>query len=110
LSLLGHSVEVVVDRPLGSRHPEHGFEYPVNYGELPAVRAADGEGLDAYVLGVDSPVARFRGVVVAVIERLEEDDPKLVVVPAGAAAPSDTEIEAAVEFQERSFTCRLHRA
>ena len=100
---------MVVDRPLGSRHPAHGFVYEVNYGELPDVRAADGEGLDAYVLGVDSPVERFRGTVVAVIERLEEDDPKLVVAPPGAGAPSDEEIEAAVDFQERGFTHRVRR-
>ena len=100
---------MVVDRPLGSTHPEHGFVYALNYGELPDVRAPDGEGLDAYVLGVDAPVSRFRGTVVAVIERLEEDDPKLVVVPPGAAAPSDAEIEAAVAFQERWFTHRVRR-
>ena len=109
MSLIGASVEVVIDRPLGSRHPSHGFVYEVNYGELPSVQAADGEGLDAYVLGVDTPVSVFRGTVVAVIERLEEDDPKLVVVPAGAAPPSDAEIEAAVKFQERWFTHRLRR-
>ena len=100
---------MVVDRPLGSRHPDHGFTYDVNYGELPDVRAPDGEGLDAYVLGVDEPLTRFRGTVVAVIERLEEDDPKLVLVAPGATAPSDSEIEAAVKFQERWFTHRLRR-
>jgi hypothetical protein len=66
--------------------------------------------LDAYVLGVDELVARFRGTVVAVIERLEDDDPKLVVAPQGAPSPSDAEIAAAVDFQERWFTRRLHRA
>jgi inorganic pyrophosphatase len=100
---------VVVDRPLGSRHPVHGFLYELNYGELPEVRAPDGGGLDAYVLGVAEPVSVFRGTIVAVLERLEEDDPKLVVVPPGAPPPADAEIEAAVAFQESGFTCRLHR-
>ena len=109
LALLGREVEVVVDRPLGTRHPRHGLVYPVNYGELPAVRAADGDGLDAYVLGLAEPVARFRGTVVAVVERLDEDDPKLVVVAPGARSPSDGEIEAAVDFQEGWFRHRLHR-
>jgi inorganic pyrophosphatase len=107
--LIGSVVEVVVDRPLGSTHPSHGFVYEVNYGELPSVRAPDGGGLDAYVLGVDSPVSRFRGTVVAVVERLDEDDPKLVLVPPGASPPSDEDIEAAVEFQERWFRHRLRR-
>lgn len=98
----------MVDRPLGSRHPRHGFVYPVNYGELPSVRASDGGGLDVYVIGPAVAVGRARGVVVAVIERLEEDDPKLVVSPSGAPL-TDDEIERAVEFQERWYTHRLHR-
>jgi inorganic pyrophosphatase len=102
-------VEVQVDRPLGSAHPRHGFTYPVNYGELPSVRAPDGGGLDAYVLGPAGPVSRARGVVVAVIERLEEDDPKLVVSASGEVL-DDAAIEAAVAFQEGWFSHRLHRA
>ena len=108
LALLGASVEVVVDRPLGGVHPRHGFGYPVNYGELPSVKAADGEGLDAYVVGLDVPVDRASGVVVAVIERVDDDDPKLVVSHGGAPL-GDAEIERAVAFQERRFAHRLHR-
>ena len=38
------SVTVIVDRPLGSTHPAHpGLVYPVNYGYVPGVIAADGE-------------------------------------------------------------------
>ena len=29
---LGKDVKVVMDRPLGSKHPKHGFKYEVNYG------------------------------------------------------------------------------
>ena len=97
-----------MDRPLGSAHPRHAFRYPVNYGELPSVEAADGEGLDAYLIGLDVPVERASGVVVAVIERLGDDDPKLVVSHDGAPL-SDEEIERAVGFQERAFAHRLHR-
>ena len=38
-----------MDRPLGSRHPDWDFHYPVNYGYVPGVLASDGEELDAYV-------------------------------------------------------------
>jgi inorganic pyrophosphatase len=100
---------VVVDRPLGSRHPSLGFGYPLNYGELPAVTAADGDGLDAYVIGPGRPVARARGLVVAVLERAGDDDPKLIVSTAGAAL-GDAEIERAVAFQEGGREHRLHRA
>lgn len=76
---LGKEVEVVMDRPMGSRHPRHGFEYPVNYGYIPGTLADDGEELDAYVLGVETPVASFRGVCIAVIKRWHDADDKLIV-------------------------------
>ena len=100
---------MLVDRPLGSRHPRLGFTYPLNYGEVPYIRAADGDGLDAYVIGSDRPLDRARGVVVAVLERQGDDDPKLVVSTAGTAI-GDAEIERAVAFQERGHAHRLHRA
>lgn len=32
---IGKRVDVVMDRPMGSSHPEHGFTYQVNYGFVP---------------------------------------------------------------------------
>ena len=34
---------------MGSKHPKHGFIYPVNYGFVPGVIGGDGEELDAYL-------------------------------------------------------------
>ena len=73
---IGRDVSITIDRPLGSRHPQWGFIYPVNYGYLPGTMAADGEPLDAYVLGVFKPVAAFDGCCLAVIHRLDDDDDK----------------------------------
>ena len=102
---LGRHVVVVMDRPLGSRHPRHGFVYRVNYGYVPGTLAPDGAPLDAYVLGVAVPLARAEGVAIAVIHRDDDDDDKLVVVPEGVAL-SDAKIMAAVRFQEQFFkTC-----
>jgi inorganic pyrophosphatase len=50
---LGKEVSIIIDRPLGSKHPKHGFLYEVNYGYVPGTRSADGEELDAYYLGVN---------------------------------------------------------
>ena len=48
----GSIVKVVVDRPMGSRHPEHtDLIYPVNYGYIEGIIAPDGEEQDAYILG-----------------------------------------------------------
>ncbi len=102
---LGHKIEVRIDRPLGSRHPTHGFVYPVNYGYIPGTLAVDGEPIDAYVLGVFEPLDTFAGTCIAVIRRLEDDDDKLVVVPHGRTY-TVAQIEALTEFQERFFPAR----
>ena len=42
--LIGSTVTVTVDRPLGSFHPKHkDIYYPINYGYIEGVMAPDGE-------------------------------------------------------------------
>jgi inorganic pyrophosphatase len=106
---IGKMVMVRIDRPLGSRHPEHGFIYPVNYGYLPDTQAPDGQELDAYVLGVFKAVESFAGQCIAVVHRLDDDDDKLVVVPQGATY-TDDQIRALTEFQERFFQSVIQRS
>ena len=79
--LLGQTVTLTIDRPLGSRHPRHGFLYGVNYGFVPGTLAPDGAELDAYVLGVSERLTTFSGLVSAVIHREDDDDDELVVLP-----------------------------
>lgn len=106
---LNKMVTVQIDRMLGSRHPQRGFRYPVNYGFLPGVISPDGEELDAYVLGVTEPVDEFTGQVIAVIHRLDDDDDKLVVVLPGSQF-NDEEINALTDFQERYFRSTIVRS
>lgn len=105
---LGCLVTVRVDRPLGSRHPKYGFRYPLNYGFVPDTLAADGEELDVYVLGVETPLLEFRGICIAVIHRLNDDEDKLIVVPLGRSF-STAEILAQTHFQEQFFSSVLIR-
>ena len=105
---IGKTVTVTMDRPLGTRHPRHGFEYLANYGYIPGTQSGDGEELDAYVLGVAGPLATFTGACIAVIHRLDDDDDKLVVVPHGVTL-TDDEICAATHFQEQFFTSMIQR-
>jgi inorganic pyrophosphatase len=100
---IGRLLTVSIDRPLGTRHPEHGFLYPVNYGFLPGVNAPDGEELDVYLLGIREPARAFSGRCIAVIHRLDDDDDKLVVAPHGVEI-GDDDIRAEIEFQEKYFT------
>ena len=108
-SYLGQSVGVKIDRPLGSTHPNHpAMHYPVNYGFIPGTLAPDGEELDAYVLGVDEPLESFEGICIAVIHRLDDQDDKLIVVPAGIRL-TDEEIRAQTYFQEQYFESVIWR-
>ena len=101
--MIGNIVKVIVDRPLGSRHPKHAdIVYPVNYGYIEGIMAPDGEEQDAYVLGVGAPVKEFTGRVIAVIHRYDDVEEKWVVAPEGMSF-SEEEIERRVHFQEQYF-------
>ena len=99
---IGKILKVKIDREFGSKHPKHGFIYPVNYGYIPNTISGDGEELDCYVLGVFEPIKEFNGKCIAIIHRTNDDDDKLVIVPDGVEY-SDDSINALVEFQERYF-------
>ena len=42
MDYLGKDVTVKIDRPLGSKHPKHGFVYMINYGYIPNTISGDG--------------------------------------------------------------------
>ena len=99
---LGKTVTLKIDRPARSRHPRHGFTYPINYGFVPGTLSPDGAELDAYVLGVLEPLAEFTGQCIAVIHRTNDDDDKLVVCAAGQSY-TEEDIRASTHFQEQFF-------
>ena len=105
---LNKIVKVKMDRPLGSKHPEHGFIYSLNYGYIPDTKAPDGEEIDAYVLGIFEPVDEFTGICTAIIHRLDDDDDKLIIVPEHKNY-SDEQIIALTEFQEKFFKSKIIR-
>ena len=76
-------INVIVDRPLGSKHPDYDMIYPVNYGYVEGVFAGDGEEQDAYILGVNEPVEKFCGNLIAIVHRLNDNEDKWVVAPDG---------------------------
>ena len=108
--MLGQKVTVTVDRPLGSVHPNHpDICYSVNYGFVEGVSAPDGEWQDAYILGVDVPLASFTGIVAAVIHRLNDAEDKWVVLPEGMTI-SEAPIREETFFQERFFQTEVEMA
>ena len=106
---VGKEVHIEIDRPMGSVHPEHSdMWFCLNYGYVPGVLGGDGEELDAYLLGVFTPVTAYDGICIAVIRRRDEDDDKLVVVPEGVDY-TDEQILALTEFIERFHDSYLVR-
>lgn len=105
---LGKIVTAQIDRPLGSHHPKYGFIYSLNYGYIPNTLSSDGEELDAYILGVFEPVEEFEGRCIAVIQRLDDDDDKLILVPENTSY-TDEQILALTEFQEQFFQIKIIR-
>lgn len=105
---LNKDVKVVVDRPLGSNHPKHGFLYESNYGYIPNTLSPDGEELDVYLLGVNTPVEEGFGRVVAIIHRTNDDDDKLIVL-SNMSDISDEEIRLKTDFQEKYFKSEIIR-
>ncbi len=108
IKYLDKILTVQIDRPLGSKHPTHGFIYPVNYGFIPDTVSGDGEELDCYVLGPFEPLEIFTGKCIAIIHRLNDDDDKLVIAPEDKSF-SDCEIKVLTEFQERFFDNKIIR-
>ncbi|MFA5406744.1 MAG: inorganic diphosphatase [Candidatus Nanoarchaeia archaeon] len=105
---LNKKVTIKIDRPLGSKHPKFGFIYPVNYGFIPKTKAPDNEEIDAYLLGVFEPVKEFKGSCIAIIERMDDNDDKLIIAPEGKNY-SDEQIIALTEFQEQWFKPTVKR-
>ena len=105
--MIGKTVTVTVDRPLGTFHPKHpDIFYPVNYGYIEGIFAGDGEEQDAYILGVEAPVEKFTGRIIAIIHRRDDVEDKWVVAPEGMVFSAE-EIEKQVQFQEQYFNIEI---
>ncbi len=106
-AVIGRTVTVTVDRPLGSSHPEHkDMYYPINYGYVEGIIAPDGEEQDAYILGVDEAVEKFTGTIIAIVHRNDNVEEKWVVAPEGMTFTRE-EIGERIHFQEQYFDSEI---
>ena len=105
---LNQIIKIKIDRELGTKHPKHGYIYPVNYGFIPNTVSGDGEEIDCYLLGVFEPVEEYEGKCIAIIHRTNDDDDKLIIVPKEKDYSNEA-IEALVEFQEKYFKHEIIR-
>jgi len=106
-TLIGKEVTVYIDRPLGSVHPKYSNTvYPINYGYIKEYIALDGEYQDAYVLGINKPLDKFVGTVIAIISRKDDIEDKLVITEKNKDY-SRAEINKMVYFQEKYFRHKI---
>lgn len=98
-SVLGKTVNVTMDRPIGTRHPKHlDVIYPINYGYVEGVIGGDGEEQDVYVLDEKERLQFASGKVIAVVHRFDDDECKWVI---GKYPHSAEEIKEIIYFQEQ---------
>ena len=103
-ALIGQKVKVFIDRPIGYDHD--GIIYPLNYGYIKEIKALDCKYQDAYILGIDKPIKTFEGKVLAIINRKNDIEDKLVVCGQDVNY-SKEEIKKAVNFQEKYFKSKI---
>lgn len=108
-SLMGETVDIVIDRPIGHTHVTKGvtLHYTINYGYLPGVIGGDGEEQDVYILGVDMPLKTFRGTIIGAIRRADDNEDKLVAAPPGMTFSAE-EIRQATWFVEKYFDSTVY--
>lgn len=103
---LGKTVEIEIDRPIGTPHPKHPeIIYPINYGYIPNVFGGDGEELDVYILGIDEKIEegdRTTAKIIGIVYRKNDVEDKLVAVPEGMLYTPE-EIERQIHFQEQYY-------
>ncbi len=101
---LGQEVSIEIDRPIGYVHHkgEKTLTYPINYGYIPGVLGGDGEELDVFLVGVDTPVETYTGRIIGIVYRADDVEDKLVMAPTGETFTAE-EIAQAVYFQEKYY-------
>ena len=97
-------VHIGIDRPLGYVHRKEKYtlNYPINYGYVPGVLGGDGEELDVYLLGVDTPVDEYDAHIIGIAHRENDVEDKLIAAPVGVHL-STREMAQGIAFQEKYY-------
>ena len=104
IKLINKKIKVYIDRPIGFNH--EGIIYEQNYGYIKELIALDGEYQDAYVIGVNKPLKVFNGKVIAIINRINDNEDKLIVCEEDKDYTLE-EIKKYIDFQEKYFKYKI---
>jgi len=70
------------------------------------VLGGDGEELDVYLLGVDTPITEYTARIIGIVHRRNDVEDKLVAAPEGMSFTAK-EIAEAVRFQEQYYDSEI---
>jgi len=100
---IGQEINVLIDRPKGTSHPNYPtLIYELNYGYVPGTVSGDGEEIDCYLLDIDFPTNKAKGLCVGIVMR-EDGDHKLIIISNPTRKFSVKTIWNKVRFQEQFF-------
>ncbi|MBO7310805.1 MAG: inorganic diphosphatase [Clostridia bacterium] len=107
-SYLGRVVRIEIDRPIGYVHQKQNYtlEYKINYGYIPNVIGGDGEELDVYLLGVDTPVEEYTARIIAISHRENDVEDKLVACPPNMDF-TEAQVMEYIAFQEKYYDTHI---
>ena len=103
-SMMGKTVDVIIDRPIGYIHVTKGvtLHYTVNYGYLPGINGGDGEEQDVYILGISEPLETFTGRIIGVVRRKDDNEDKFIAAPEGMVFTAER-MKQEIFFVEKYF-------
>jgi len=107
LKFVNKLVDVIIDRPLGSKHPKYGWIYPINYGYIPNTKAEDNLEIDVYIIDCKKSLEKAKVKIIGVVYRKDDLESKLIGVTDTTKKYTPTEIYKKIEFQEQFFNSKI---
>ncbi len=99
---LGKYIDIIIDRPAGSKHPKEDLIYPINYGYIPDTIAEDGHEIDVYAIDSTVPAKCIKVKIIGIVKRNNDTEKKLVGIESNKKFTKD-EIMGIIYFQEQYF-------
>ena len=99
---LNKTININIDKPLGSKNKEYQYIYPVNYGYVNNEEVFSNKRINCYLLGIFEEVSNYTGKCIAIVHRIDDNNDSLIIVPEEKTY-SNKEIDALIEFQEKYF-------
>ncbi len=107
LKFANNIVDIIIDRPLGSKHPKFGWRYPINYGYIPNTKAEDNLEIDVYIIDSNKPLKEAKVKIIGIVEREDDIESKLIGIIDRAKKYTLSQIYEKIEFQEQFFNSTI---